>query len=119
MECPGCGYANPPGMKFCGACGRAFKKTCASCGFENVFQFKFCGECGVPLDSQGEAHRPGPADQQLPASSGSPPIEGPSSPPLEERRHILLTGQVQMDSLLRMRMSQTLRPEITTYLFRM
>jgi class 3 adenylate cyclase len=55
MRCSSCSTDNPPGMKFCGNCGRALKNRCAQCGFENQPQFKFCGECGAPLGASATA----------------------------------------------------------------
>src|ERR1700694_4100822 len=55
MRCSSCSTDHPPGMKFCGNCGRALKNRCAQCGFENQPQFKFCGECGAPLGASATA----------------------------------------------------------------
>jgi class 3 adenylate cyclase/CRP-like cAMP-binding protein/tetratricopeptide (TPR) repeat protein len=52
--CPVCGRVNPPGFRFCGACGASLGKVCASCGAEVPSQFRFCGVCGAPQDG-GEA----------------------------------------------------------------
>src|SRR6266542_3105667 len=49
MKCPGCGFENATGMKFCGECGTPLKVRCSSCGFENGPGIKFCGACGKPL----------------------------------------------------------------------
>jgi adenylate cyclase len=35
MQCPGCGFDNPEGMKFCGECATPLKNLCPQCGFEN------------------------------------------------------------------------------------
>jgi class 3 adenylate cyclase/tetratricopeptide (TPR) repeat protein len=53
MTCPGCGFENPAGMKFCGECGAVLQSAprCPGCGFENPSAFKFCGECGAGLSS--------------------------------------------------------------------
>src|SRR5215471_9191927 len=58
MHCASCGFENPAGMKFCGACGRALTNRCPSCGVENPLPFKFCGECGTALHA---AKTPAPA----------------------------------------------------------
>jgi predicted ATPase/class 3 adenylate cyclase len=50
MHCPSCGFENPAGMKFCGACAAPLKSICANCGFENPPGFKFCGQCGASLN---------------------------------------------------------------------
>jgi class 3 adenylate cyclase len=49
MHCPRCGFDNPEGMKFCGACAAPLKACCPKCGFENPPGFKFCGACATPL----------------------------------------------------------------------
>src|SRR6266498_1607672 len=52
MRCPGCGFANPEEMKFCGECAVSLKRQCLQCGCENPPGFKFCGECATPLAGQ-------------------------------------------------------------------
>jgi Double zinc ribbon len=58
MQCPGCGFQNPDGMRFCGKCGASIGVTCARCRFENPPGFEFCGECGAPLASSQRADSP-------------------------------------------------------------
>ena len=50
MHCPGCGFKNPPAMRFCGQCGEALPRACAACGFANPQGFGFCGQCGARLE---------------------------------------------------------------------
>jgi class 3 adenylate cyclase/tetratricopeptide (TPR) repeat protein len=50
MECPRCRSENPPGHRFCGACGLKLARICADCGFENAPESRFCGSCGRQLD---------------------------------------------------------------------
>jgi hypothetical protein len=59
--CPVCEMANPPGAKFCGACGerldaisadslqprKPLTPSCAACGGEVRPGDKFCGSCGA------------------------------------------------------------------------
>ena len=47
MECPNCGFNNPPGMKFCGRCGTRLGWTCSVCGAVNPAEHVFCGQCGT------------------------------------------------------------------------
>jgi class 3 adenylate cyclase/tetratricopeptide (TPR) repeat protein len=61
MQCPHCQFANPPGMKFCGACGERLALVCARCGAEIPAGFKFCGGCGTPLAPAEAAGAPPPA----------------------------------------------------------
>ena len=58
MQCPGCGFQNPDGMRFCGKCGASIGVTCARCRFENPPNFEFCGKCGAPLSSTQRADNP-------------------------------------------------------------
>jgi len=50
-RCPGCGYKNAEGVKFCQECGTplaaAGPARCASCGAELAQGVRFCGECGA------------------------------------------------------------------------
>jgi class 3 adenylate cyclase len=58
MQCPGCGFQNPDGMRFCGKCVASIDLICARCGFENPAGFEFCGKCGTPLASTQRADNP-------------------------------------------------------------
>ena len=49
MDCSSCGFENPQGMRFCGACGTTLPLACAGCGVVNPLNFKFCGGCGASL----------------------------------------------------------------------
>jgi class 3 adenylate cyclase len=51
IGCPACGSANPPGFRFCGACGASLERPCPRCGSANPSGFRFCGACGAPLDA--------------------------------------------------------------------
>jgi len=50
-RCPGCGYKNDDGIKFCQECGTslaaAMPKRCTACGAELAPNTRFCGECGA------------------------------------------------------------------------
>ena len=50
MQCEKCGFANPPGMRFCGQCAAPLKRICPSCGFANPADFGFCGQCAAALN---------------------------------------------------------------------
>src|SRR5437899_10486479 len=52
MRCPGCGFDNPEGMKFCGQCATPLSLRCPQCGFENPPGFAFCGQCATALTAQ-------------------------------------------------------------------
>src|SRR5262245_54081695 len=57
MQCPGCDFQNPDGMRFCGKCGASIGVTCERCRFANPAGFGFCGNCGAPLGEQAAAAR--------------------------------------------------------------
>ena len=48
-ECARCGFANPPGMSFCGSCGAPLASICPVCGTSNPPRFRFCGGCGATI----------------------------------------------------------------------
>lgn len=50
IKCPKCGFANPPGAKFCMNCGTKLTKKCPKCGHENPPEAKFCLNCGTKLE---------------------------------------------------------------------
>lgn len=49
IACPACAAVNPPGSRFCGACGSALAVGCQVCGATAPPSFRFCGSCGAPL----------------------------------------------------------------------
>jgi len=49
MECGKCGFENPTGMRFCGACGAPLEAVCSVCGTSNPDGFAYCGSCGQKL----------------------------------------------------------------------
>lgn len=63
-SCPGCEVENPPGAKYCLACGAAFPRACAACGAEIPADAKFCMNCGQPLAPRPN---PPPIERQEPA----------------------------------------------------
>lgn len=54
VVCPSCQAQNPPGSKFCNACGAklpaAEKKHCPNCGAELSANARFCNECGTKVE---------------------------------------------------------------------
>ncbi len=65
MQCAGCRFENPAGMRFCVQCGAALAHRCPSCGTEVAATFRFCGMCGASLG----------------ASAPSPPRDAPAAAP--------------------------------------
>jgi class 3 adenylate cyclase/predicted ATPase len=61
MSCAGCGFDNPPNMRFCGRCGLALLRPCPSCGKQNPPEFRFCGHCAAALT---------PSEPQGPSGEG-------------------------------------------------
>ncbi len=48
MRCPQCEHDNPPGARFCNACGTGLG-ACRACGQVNAPGSRFCSACGQPL----------------------------------------------------------------------
>jgi transcriptional regulator with XRE-family HTH domain len=59
-RCLTCGVENPPGIKFCTACGLPLGSRCPRCGAEHVPGAKFCGECGISLTRRSLSLQPLP-----------------------------------------------------------
>src|SRR5215510_6564735 len=57
MTCPGCGHANPAGVRFCGACGAALETVCARCQARNPPGNRFCHDCGGALSAERTSDR--------------------------------------------------------------
>jgi len=70
MECDKCGFENPAGMRFCGACGAPLEAVCSACGTSNPDGFAFCGSCGQKL-----ATTPTPAVDQSSLIQRHLPVE--------------------------------------------
>ena len=51
MRCPQCQHENPPGARFCNACGSALTGVCSACGQTNAPGSRFCSNCGQRLPS--------------------------------------------------------------------
>ena len=49
MRCPQCEHDNPPGARFCNACGSGLASACRACGQVNTRGSRFCGACGQAL----------------------------------------------------------------------
>src|SRR4030095_16720287 len=45
MRCPRCEHVNPPGARFCNACGAGLAGTCPACGQSNAPASRFCSGC--------------------------------------------------------------------------
>ena len=58
MRCPQCEHENPPGARFCNACGTALAVVCRACGQTNAPGSRFCSACGQPLGSHEPAPHP-------------------------------------------------------------
>jgi class 3 adenylate cyclase/tetratricopeptide (TPR) repeat protein len=80
MQCPNCGFDNPPDNKFCGMCGMHLTRVCPVCGSPNPLDYRFCGHCGTRLS---EAPVPAQLPQpQLPVETGDfRPSEVAAPPP--------------------------------------
>jgi class 3 adenylate cyclase len=49
MRCPQCAHDNPPGARFCNACGTGLSGACRACGQVNAPGSRFCSACGQAL----------------------------------------------------------------------
>jgi class 3 adenylate cyclase/tetratricopeptide (TPR) repeat protein len=58
MRCPQCQHDNPPGARFCNACGAALAGACQACGRANPPDSRFCGHCGQRLPTADAAASP-------------------------------------------------------------
>ena len=74
-SCSTCGVDNPPGAKFCMACGAALERACPNCGAATQPDAAFCIECGAALtDAPGgpattaAAATPEPAEERRQAT---------------------------------------------------
>ena len=47
MRCARCRAENPPGARFCSACGAALANTCHACGAAMADGQRFCSSCGA------------------------------------------------------------------------
>jgi class 3 adenylate cyclase/tetratricopeptide (TPR) repeat protein len=51
MPCPACRHDNPPGARFCIACGARLASACAGCAAELPAGARFCPACGRAVES--------------------------------------------------------------------
>jgi class 3 adenylate cyclase/tetratricopeptide (TPR) repeat protein len=58
MRCPQCEHENPPGARFCNACGAALAAPCPACGQTNAPGSRFCSACGQALSPPEAAPPP-------------------------------------------------------------
>ena len=65
MHCAHCDADNPPGARFCGACGASLEAACPHCGAALLAGLRFCTGCGHDL--AGPAKTPAD-DEPLPMS---------------------------------------------------
>jgi len=66
MSCAACGTENPPGARFCMACGASLDRRCASCGTPAPAEARFCMNCGAALDQLAPPERVSVAPEVLP-----------------------------------------------------
>ena len=60
MQCQRCACDNPPGSRFCQACGAALDAACPVCAHACPATARFCGWCGASLTGEtGLAIEPG------------------------------------------------------------
>ena len=67
--CPGCGYENPEGTRFCQECGgKLGGAKCPSCGADNGPGVKFCQQCGSRMEVAFSAVCPSCGEQNPPGT---------------------------------------------------
>ena len=112
MHCQGCGFDNPPGMRFCGRCGGPLNSGCPQCGFANPPGFAFCGQCATPLPARAPARDPVPPDRRRPVrvdlGAAVMPASGPRATSAAERRQLTVMFCDLVDSTP---LSEQLDPE--------
>ena len=69
MRCPQCQAENPPGSRFCNACGTRLVLVCPACQHPNRPGNRFCNACGQAL---GGTPAPAPAPAASPDRFASP-----------------------------------------------
>jgi class 3 adenylate cyclase len=69
MRCPGCQHDNPPGARFCIACGGRLAAACRACAAELPAGARFCPACGRAV----EAAQASPAPPAPPAPDAYTP----------------------------------------------
>jgi len=72
MQCTGCGFENPEGMKFCVKCATPLSQFCTECGFENPPGSVFCGQWATSL-TKGQEEK---ETQEVPSEAGPVTPEG-------------------------------------------
>ena len=55
MRCARCRGENPPGARFCSACGAALAAACSACGAPMADSQRFCSACGAAAGSGAAA----------------------------------------------------------------
>jgi len=88
MQCPKCQHENPPGRKFCAACGRALAVRCEHCGVDNTPGDQFCGECGAALSNAAAAAEPRAQAGGARAGIGVTAAVSPDDVPEGERKTV-------------------------------
>jgi class 3 adenylate cyclase/tetratricopeptide (TPR) repeat protein len=99
VNCPGCGFANDEGKKFCTQCGTPLALACPSCGASIAGEERFCGECGASLAAEAVA-----------------PAVQPSAPAAERRLvSVLFADLVGFTTLSESRDSEEVRELLSRY----
>ena len=73
--CQDCGFANPPGARFCAGCGKKQETLCPGCGVVTDEAWAFCPSCGAGLKDKSVAPRP---------AAPAPVVEAPAEPAPEK-----------------------------------
>jgi hypothetical protein len=78
-HCPNCQHDNPPGERFCAACGVPLDlKPCPVCGKVDNVKATVCSGCGAHFPVlAGGVHASGPGVSAAPAAKPIPPVVAP------------------------------------------
>jgi len=77
-HCPNCQHDNPPGERFCAACGVPLDlKPCPVCGKVDNVKATVCAGCGAHFPALSGSHAGGPGVSTAPAMKPIPPVVAP------------------------------------------
>jgi class 3 adenylate cyclase/tetratricopeptide (TPR) repeat protein len=69
--CSECSTENPPGARFCMACGTQLERSCPACGEKAIAGARFCAACGTALAAEVKAGEPAATGAAEPAAAST------------------------------------------------
>lgn len=76
MTCPGCGFVNPQGFKFCGRCGTTLAHPPAPAEDVGTARTVFVDSADAGADAVASTAAPGPGPAPIPATPAPQPVSG-------------------------------------------